>query len=419
VGYGTQRRRAVTGSVSKISTSELTSNGTVQSALQGRVSGLSITGDYNSVHVRGTTSIRGANEPMYILDGVPIDATTAMTMPTSNIASITIVKDATASAIYGSRAANGVIIIETKRAPLSYSAPVKEDAKQEIIDSFEALSNSVTYDRYIEMKKYKKNIPAFYFTMAAYFYKHKQPKEALRILSNLAVIQPENHQLLRTIGYVLEEWNDYDNATEIYEMVLAIKEEEPQSYRDLALSYAFNGNQQEAFKLLYKGLSKDWGLYENRYNGLREIMMTELNILAGKEAVKATNVDTSLLKLLPVDLRIVIDWNKDETDIDLHIKEPGGEQSSYNNKVTKSGGRLSNDFTQGYGPEVYEIKNAKKGVYEVKINYYGDRYQKEKLPSFIKLTVFKNYGRPNQTVTIKTVLLDDDEGMIDLAEVKF
>jgi TonB-dependent SusC/RagA subfamily outer membrane receptor len=149
VGYGTQRRRAATGSVSKISTSELTSNGTVQSALQGRVSGLSITGDYNSVHVRGTTSIRGANEPMYILDGVPIDATTAMTMPTSNIASITIVKDATASAIYGSRAANGVIIIETKRAPLSYSAPVKEDAKQEIIDSFEALSNSVTYDRYI------------------------------------------------------------------------------------------------------------------------------------------------------------------------------------------------------------------------------------------------------------------------------
>ena len=419
VGYSAQRRRSVTGASVVVSGSELRSGTTVQSALQGRVAGLQITGDYNSVQLRGNTSIRGGGEPLYVIDGIRVDAATAMNMPTSDIESISVLKDAASSALYGSGAANGVIVIVTKKGQFtSSSVDFNEDLQDELVDSLDALDKTMRYDRYLEMKEHHKNIPSFYFEMAGYFFKQKQNKEALRILSNLAEIQSENHQLLRTLGYMLEQWNDYANAIEIYKMVLEIKEEEPQSYRDLALAYAFSGNSKEALNLLYKALSKDWGLYENRYNGLREIILTEINVLAQKDAVQKIGIDTSILKPLPVDLRIVVDWNKDETDIDLHVIEPGGEKASYSNKLTKAGGRMSNDFTQGYGPEVYEIKSAKKGVYKVKVDYYGDRYQKESVPSFIKLTVFKNYGKANQTVSIKTIQLDDDEGMIDLAEIK-
>jgi uncharacterized protein YfaP (DUF2135 family) len=145
--------------------------------------------------------------------------------------------------------------------------------------------------------------------------------------------------------------------------------------------------------------------------------MTELNTIAS--AGKSFAIDKSLLQSLPVDLRVVVDWNKDETDIDLHVTEPGGETCSYSNRNTKSGGRITDDFTDGYGPEAYEIRQAKKGTYKISVNYFGDRYQKQQVPSFIKLSVFKNYGKANQTVMVKTIKLEGNERMIELAEIKF
>jgi uncharacterized protein YfaP (DUF2135 family) len=115
----------------------------------------------------------------------------------------------------------------------------------------------------------------------------------------------------------------------------------------------------------------------------------------------------------------VIDWNKDETDIDLHIIEPGGEECFYSHKQTRSGGRLSEDFTQGYGPEEYQVKHAAKGKYRIRVNYFGDRYQKKQVPSFIKLIIYKNFGRPNQTETIESIIMDNQKGQIEIGEVKF
>ncbi|RYF84283.1 MAG: DUF2135 domain-containing protein, partial [Chitinophagaceae bacterium] len=422
---GASRRRAMAGAATSVSGYQLQGASTVQQALQGRVSGLTISGSPGasaSIALRGMASIRGGGEPLYILDGIPVDAAIVLSMPTFDIENITVLKDAASAALYGSGAGNGAIVVTTKKGKLSPPAKQGEEEEEtidELIDSVGDVHGSLQYDRYLEIKRYGADAPAFYFGMADYFFRQKMPKVALRVLSNLAEMRAEDHQLLRTIGYMLEEWKDYPNAIEIYKMVLKVKEEEPQSYRDLALAYAMNGSRREALDLLYKVLSKDWGLYENRYQGLREIMMTELNTLAKDDTLGANNLNKNLLQLLPVDLRIVVDWNKDETDIDLHVLEPGGEECSYNNRTTRSGGRISKDFTQGYGPEEYEIKKAAKGTYKVKVDYYGDRYQKQQVPSFIKLTVFKNYGRPNQTLFVKTIKLEGSERMIDLADIKF
>ena len=142
-GYGTQRREAITGSVSTVD-ADAANVGVVTSPeqmIQGRVAGVQITqnngepGSGVQIRVRGGTSISASNEPLYVIDGVPINnvdtesrqlgAVTSsdaqlsrnplsMLNP-SDIASITILKDAAATAIYGSRAANGVILIETKK----------------------------------------------------------------------------------------------------------------------------------------------------------------------------------------------------------------------------------------------------------------------------------------------------------------
>ncbi|ODS79150.1 MAG: hypothetical protein ABS46_16140, partial [Cytophagaceae bacterium SCN 52-12] len=138
VGYGTQRKNDLTGSVSSISMEELEHLplSSFDRALQGRAAGVQVVqvsgqpGSVVSIRIRGGNSISGGNEPLYVIDGFPIynnnsDASSGVTsgpginalasLNASDIESIHILKDASATAIYGSRGANGVVIITTKK----------------------------------------------------------------------------------------------------------------------------------------------------------------------------------------------------------------------------------------------------------------------------------------------------------------
>jgi TonB-linked SusC/RagA family outer membrane protein len=142
VGYGTARKRDLTGSVSSVQAKDFVKGPVTNpdQLLIGKVSGLQIInssgqpGAVTIVKIRGTNSIRSGNNPLYVVDGIPLDgrqprpglinAGVSGTTPTTNpltyinpadIASIDILKDASASAIYGSRGANGVILITTKK----------------------------------------------------------------------------------------------------------------------------------------------------------------------------------------------------------------------------------------------------------------------------------------------------------------
>jgi len=120
VGYGTQQKKTLTGAVSTVGDSELrgTPSANAASRMQGRVAGVTITTDNSpggdaTVRVRGVGSVNN-NDPLYIIDGVP--SAGGMTSLNSNdIETMTVLKDASSSAIYGVRAANGVIIVTTKR----------------------------------------------------------------------------------------------------------------------------------------------------------------------------------------------------------------------------------------------------------------------------------------------------------------
>ena len=124
VGYGgTVKRSDVTGSVSQVEVEQLKDipGGSVESLLQGRVAGLQITtssqapGAGASVRIRGGSSLRGSNSPLLVVDGFPIgDAGNLQQINPADIESIEILKDASASAIYGSRGANGVILVTTR-----------------------------------------------------------------------------------------------------------------------------------------------------------------------------------------------------------------------------------------------------------------------------------------------------------------
>lgn len=144
VGYGTQSRRDLIGSVAKINADETKRipTGSFDAQLQGKASGLQISsntgvpGEGIFIRVRGTTSINASNDPLYIVDGIFLNNTSLQTVSTggkatspiadinpSDIESIEVLKDANATAIYGARGANGVVIVTTKRGKFN-TAPV-------------------------------------------------------------------------------------------------------------------------------------------------------------------------------------------------------------------------------------------------------------------------------------------------------
>ena len=141
IGYGTQRREAVTGSVANIGGEKLNQIAATNAAqaLQGRVAGVLMTqtgskpGDEMQIRIRGQRSLSASNDPLIVLDGIPFMGQLSDINP-ADIKSMDILKDASATAIYGSRGANGVIIITTVKG--SQGTPAK-----------------VSYNGYVSFKK--------------------------------------------------------------------------------------------------------------------------------------------------------------------------------------------------------------------------------------------------------------------------
>lgn len=125
VGYGTQSKRAVTGSIQSVGSDALSDMPvtTVAQKLQGKLSGVQINqttgkpGQGMQIRIRGQASLTAGNSPLYVVDGFPLDGDISSVNP-NEIESISVLKDASSTALYGSRAANGVIVVTTKRAKL-------------------------------------------------------------------------------------------------------------------------------------------------------------------------------------------------------------------------------------------------------------------------------------------------------------
>ncbi len=122
VGYGTQKKSDLTGAITQVKAAELTSvmgSNPVQ-ALQGRAAGVAVLtnnapGSSPTLRIRGSSSINAGNDPLYVVDGFPLMNSNLNDINPNDIESIEVLKDASSSAIYGSRGANGVVIVTTKK----------------------------------------------------------------------------------------------------------------------------------------------------------------------------------------------------------------------------------------------------------------------------------------------------------------
>ena len=306
------------------------------------------------------------------------------------------------------KSAEGGIELQKWDPKTPYLAELKKTPKKEL------------YSAYIRLKaKYAKS-SSFYLDVADFFIGKQEKELGLRILSNIAEMELQNHQLLRILGHRLAQLNYLNLSALVFEEVLKMREEEPQSYRDLALVYSRKvgdvSSNQRAAELLYKVISTKW---DGRFPDIEIIALHELNsIIARNPGVTTKGFDKRLLRNMPVDVRVVLNWDADLTDMDLWVTDPFGEKCFYSHPRTYIGGFMSRDFTRGYGPEIYMIRKAQDGDYNIEVNYYGNRQQVLAGATTVQVVLYLNYGRKNQTRKEITLRLKDKKEIVKIGKFR-
>lgn len=352
------------------------------------------------------------------------------------------------------------------------------DPKTPYIDALKAVSKSgvdEAYKVYLKEREKYADSPAFYLDCAGWFYKAGIKNMADRILSNLAEFKLEDAALWRTMGWRAREAGSYDIAVLAFRKVLKMRGEEAQSRRDLALVLMESGKAhicdgdwervkkadeqlialrncydpddtpesrlkarlevarmelEESMKLFadaaFKTSARRSGRRSNDFQ-VSIISLEELNGLIswvndvkwpdGKKPA-IPEFDAAYRRDLPVKLRIVMSWDADETDIDLHVLEPNGEEAFYGHRRTSEGGFVSEDVTTGYGPEEYLKKELESGTYKVLSNYFASHQTKLTGATTVTATVYTDWGTAQERRQVLTLRLEKPKSKHLIGEVK-
>ena len=435
VAYGIVKKSEVTGAITSIKAES------IENDEQSRVAGITAnysngqTGASSNIRIRGTSSVQD-KKTIYVVDGVVVDDISDIN--TDDVKSTYVLNEQQSLTLYGSRASSGVVVISTKKG-------VRKNAEK--INEFENLvkdkielegwnpqtpyltilkkvkDSQKAYEKYIEIRDDYKNSPSFFIDVADFFIQRKDKNRAIEILTNVAEIDLDNYELQRALAYKFEEYQLYNYAVHMYQEILKLRPEDIQSHRDLALGYEMIGEYQKSLDLLYKIVNGELLLKDEnrRYSGIEMIALNELNriITLYQDKIEFGHINKKFIKKVDAALKVVIDWNHNDTDIDLWVIDPDNEKCFYGHKRTKIGGLISDDMTEGFGPEQFILKDAIKGSYNIKVKYFANSKQKISGPTFLKLTIHKNYGRKNETKKIQLVRLINTDDILDLGKLMF
>jgi hypothetical protein len=201
----------------------------------------------------------------------------------------------------------------------------------------------------------------------------------------------------------------------VFRAVLDLAPEEPQSWRDLGLALAADRQFQKAVDTLYEVVLRPW---HGRFPEIELIALAELNAIAATagEKLDLSRIDPRLARNLSLDLRVVLTWDADNTDIDLWVTDPNGEKAFYGHRLTYQGGRMSQDFTGGYGPEEFSLKSAKPGRYKIEAQFYGHRQQIVAGATTLQVKLATRFGTPQQQEQLITLRLKGQSEVVFVGE---
>ncbi|MCX8531895.1 VIT domain-containing protein [Chryseobacterium luquanense] len=288
------------------------------------------------------------------------------------------------------------------------------ESNAEYMKLFKNAENSEKiYQIYLKNRKDYENLPQYYFDISELLLKNNDKKSGLKVLSSIADLDIENEELYKLLAYKLKKTETYDKELFITKKVLDWRPFDPQSYRDYALALEDNKLYQQALDNLYKVLTQSYTKeLSDRDDGIEEVVIMEINQLISKyrDQLDLKNINPKIIADLPVNIRVVINWNKDDTDIDLWVTDPNKEVCMYSHSSTEIGGRLSNDFTQGFGPEQFLLKKAIKGKYKIQTNFFGENQVGIAGPTAIMAEIYINYatGKQERKIVVFQNQKEDD-----------
>ncbi|MEK7660993.1 MAG: DUF2135 domain-containing protein, partial [Pseudomonadota bacterium] len=259
--------------------------------------------------------------------------------------------------------------------------------------------------------------PAFYFDVAEWMWRNDMKAGAAAMARNALELSSATIDTKIILAGRLLRYGAYDDAIWLNEQILQITPNKPQSLRNLALAIAAATDAKYAAHSINKevaiaqleyalGLLKRIVLTpaSGDYDGIELISLMEANHIIARlrelglsNADLAQKLDPRLTALLAVDIRVILEWNTDKSDMDLWVDEPSAERAIYNNPRTALGGRLSNDMTRGYGPEEYLLRNAPEGNYKVLANVFAADRLDPNGPTSVTVHLFRNWGMPNES----------------------
>jgi len=271
----------------------------------------------------------------------------------------------------------------------------------------------------------------FYFDVGSFLIKNGLKKIGLQLLTSLLEIDLANIQYKRIIAAKFEELGLIDYAINLYERILKQRPEEPQSYRDLAITLVKRGNlsdYQKALKLLTKIIKEDWDI---RFTQVEVIALMELSRIYKDldiSAIVQCDELYSILQQYPIrldvplqlDLRIVMCWDTDIVDIELHVVEPNGEECYSFHNHTTSGGMMSKDMSGGLGPEEYTLRYAPEGLYKLYVKLFSKKGRNVGFGVTVQVRIYTKYGTPDiEKEYLHFVRLQDEKESIHVANIRF
>jgi tetratricopeptide (TPR) repeat protein len=251
---------------------------------------------------------------------------------------------------------------------------------------------------------------------------------ALRVLSSIVEEHPTRGDALRLVGYRLVDMKQSAAAVRLFDRVRQSRPFEPHSYLDLARSLEQDGKYGLA-ALQYEIVLA--GTWHQRFHDSLKLVAAEEYARMMRQAVQQKGVPAELArhfgeclekmdaKKFQSDLRVSISWNTDNTDVELWVTEPNREKCFYQHRQTTNGGELTEDVTQGYGPERYVAKKATSGEYVIAVHYFNHNPNLLAGETHVSVVVTRHAGTPEEVVERRTVILKEHDEHVEVCRVKF
>ncbi|MDC1373308.1 carboxypeptidase-like regulatory domain-containing protein [Flavobacteriaceae bacterium] len=371
--------------------------------------------------------------PRVVLDGALLDQSILNSLSPSEISSIKLLKGLTATLRYGQLGSGGIIFIVTKLGKGNNvstkekikSLQVKGNEYVETVPSLATVNNKSTTLSALEkattlaqakaiFKKQEKSnttIP-FYIESSEYFLKWDK-EYSFEILSTIASLAPNNIKALKAYAFILEGRGAYKKVVNIYNRILALRPDSSQSYRDLALAYEAAGDYELALTLLYQIVYNT--IPNVDCSGIQELAYNELKHLLAfhKNKVSFEKLPNELLSLnFKKDIRIVFEWTQPDVDFDVQFVSPERKFFNWTHTRFESKSLLQEEVSQGYAIKEHIIDDAQTGPWIVNMEFLST--ERPKNPTYLKYTVFQDYGLPTQTKNTKIIAMKDLQNKVTI-----